>query len=113
LEHYNVFEKGEAIRHQPRFSPNGTNVNFVEPCGDNEIYVRTFERGVENETLSCGTGVTAASLAASYRGFTSPVKIKTKGGSLKVAFKRTNKESFKEIFLIGPAGMVFEGKVEI
>lgn len=110
---YDVYNQGKLIRHDPHFQKGGTNVNFVEKCGENEIFVRTFERGVEDETLSCGTGVTAASLAASLRDFRSPVKIKTLGGSLQVAFEQVDRQYFKEIYLIGPAGMVFEGKITI
>ncbi len=113
IDSFDVFNHGKSIRHDAHFKEGGTNVNFVEQCGENEIFVRTFERGVEDETLSCGTGVTAASLAASFKNFTSPVKIKTLGGSLQVAFNQVDEEFFNEIYLIGPAGMVFEGEISI
>lgn len=113
LQQYPVFEEGKKIRYSEAFKPGGTNVNFVELLSDNRIYVRTYERGVENETLSCGTGVTAAALAASVKGYTSPVFIKTLGGELSVEFKSGQSGTFSEIFLVGPAKMVFEGHLEL
>jgi diaminopimelate epimerase len=111
---YAVFEEGKKIRYSEAFKPGGTNVNFVEPRENNTIYVRTYERGVENETLACGTGVTAAALVASFQGYTSPVKIKTLGGDLSVEFKTSSQPgTFQDIFLIGPAKMVFEGHLEL
>jgi diaminopimelate epimerase len=117
---YPVFEEGRAIRFSEDYKPGGTNVNFVELLNDNTIFVRTYERGVENETLSCGTGVTAAALAVSFQGYTSPVKIETPGGQLSVEFKAPtlNQNSghagtFTDVFLIGPAKMVFRGELEL
>jgi len=109
IHNYPVFEEGRKIRYSEAFKPGGTNVNFVELHSNNTITVRTYERGVEDETLSCGTGVTAAALAVSYRGYSSPVQIKTKGGDLSVEYKSGQPGTFQEIFLIGPAKMVFEG----
>ncbi|HZY80520.1 MAG TPA: diaminopimelate epimerase [Cyclobacteriaceae bacterium] len=123
LKDLNVFEEGKKIRYSDAFKPNGTNANFVELLPDNKIYVRTYERGVENETLSCGTGVTAAALAAYFKGYTSPVAIKTQGGDLSVQFmaeasgspdsERSQSVTFRDIFLIGPAKMVFEGELDL
>lgn len=117
IQSLNVFEEGYKIRNSETFKPQGTNANFVELLPDNTIFVRTFERGVENETLSCGTGVTAAALAATTKGYTSPVKIRTLGGELSVEFKRsqsaTTPDAFEEIFLVGPAKQVFEGTLEL
>jgi diaminopimelate epimerase len=113
IQNHKVFEEGREIRYSKPFEPGGTNVNFVERQKDNTIFVRTYERGVEDETLSCGTGVTAAALAASFHGYTSPVKIKTLGGDLAVEFKSGHSGMFGDIFLIGPAKLVFEGDLEL
>ncbi len=109
INNFPVFEEGRKIRYSKAFRPSGTNANFVELQGNNAIYVRTYERGVENETLSCGTGVTAAALAASFKNYHSPVSVKTKGGELGVEFKRTEDQCFTDIYLIGPAEEVFVG----
>lgn len=111
-----VVEEGKKIRYSNPFEAEGINVNFVERIDDNSIFVRTYERGVEDETLSCGTGVTAAALAASFHGYTSPVTVETLGGTLKVAFTPDNDGqagTFHDVFLIGPAKMVFEGQMEL
>lgn len=120
IKDYPVVEEGRKIRYSDTFKPGGTNVNFVSLEPDNTIFVRTYERGVENETLSCGTGVTAAALAASLRGYSSPVHIKTLGGELSVDFNKahtghpdTQMSGFQEIYLSGPAKMVFEGDLEL
>ena len=105
---------GREIRRHAHFGPEGTNVNFVQRLGPNHIRVRTFERGVEGETLACGTGVAAAALiAARLHGFTSPVKIQVQGGDqLEVSFKDEGSE-FADVQLSGPAEFVFDGRIEI
>jgi len=113
IDTYPVFEEGEKIRYSTPYKPGGTNVNYVELLPDNVIFVRTYERGVEDETLSCGTGVTAAALAASFKGYQSPVIVKTKGGDLSVEFKPGQSGTFQDIYLIGPAKRVFEGNLEL
>jgi len=114
---YPVVEEGRKIRYDPAFAPGGTNANFVELLPGNELFVRTYERGVENETFSCGTGITAAALAAHFKGYRSPVRIKTLGGNLTVEFNvrqtGSHDAAFYDIFLIGPAKMVFQGDLEI
>ncbi len=111
LEAIDIVEQGRAIRYSERFRKEGTNVNFVEP-GQNQISVATYERGVEDETLSCGTGVTAAAIAyyLQHPDEENPtINIRTKGGSLEVKFRNLGNHSFTDIWLCGPAVPVFEG----
>ena len=114
LEHFDVYNEGKKIRNSARFKAKGTNVNFVEWKND-YLFVRTYERGVEDETLSCGTGVTAAGLVAAYKNLTTGnyCNIKTKGGELKILFKKNTDHSFSDIWLEGPAKFVFKGEIEI
>ncbi len=109
-----VRELGPEIRRHPHFGPRGTNVNFVQVLGPRRIRVRTFERGVEGETLACGTGVTAAALISSrIHGFGSPVKVRVQGGDeLEVSFKVAHGQ-FTDVRLSGPAQFVFEGRFVI
>ena len=113
-DHAMVRQLGPEIRRHPHFGPKGTNVNFVQLLGPNRIRVRTFERGVEGETLACGTGVTASALiAARVHGFTSPVRVQVQGGDqLESAFKEQG-GAFTDVRLSGPAEFVFEGRIEI
>ncbi len=106
-----VVHEGRTIRNSPKYQPQGTNVNFVEPQAG-EIVVRTYERGVEDETMSCGTGVTAVALVMGDRGFESPVDIKTAGGKLQVSFDRHSDGCYREVYLSGPAEKVFEGVLD-
>lgn len=113
IEGYNVYDEGRAIRNNASFKQAGVNVNFVEVKGKSEIFVRTYERGVENETLSCGTGVTAAALSASTKGLDSPITVETKGGTLQVDFVRESNNQYSKIYLQGPAELVFKGTFEM
>lgn len=109
-----ISQLGPEIRRHPHFGPRGTNVNFVQVLGANSIRVRTFERGVEGETLACGTGVTASALiSARLHGFRSPVRVRVQGGdTLEVSFRDAD-EGFADVRLNGPAEFVFEGRIEV
>lgn len=114
VEHFPIVEKAKDIRYGDTFKQEGINVNFVEKLSDREIYVRTYERGVEDETYSCGTGVVASSLAfASKSGQSlSQIDVQTPGGQLQVRFEG-NGYGYRNVYLIGPAERVFEGDVEV
>lgn len=109
-----VVESGRAIRYSKAFEQKGINVNFVEKLDGSTIFVRTYERGVEDETLSCGTGVTAAALVSAHNdnGF-NDVAIKTPGGNLHVEFEKMSETHFTNIWLCGPATFVFKGQIEL
>jgi len=109
-----VYKKGRDIRYSKDFEEEGINVDFVEQAGEDEIIVRTYERGVEDETYSCGTGVTAAALICYHNenGF-NEVQVKTLGGSISIEYERRDGDHYANIWLSGPAEKVFEGKVEV
>ena len=114
LENIEVKLKGRQIRNSTPFKEKGINVNFVEILAPGEIKIRTYERGVEDETLSCGTGVTAAALVCWHNdnGF-NEVEVNTSGGKLSVEYDKHNDEGFSNIWLCGPAEKVFEGSIDI
>jgi diaminopimelate epimerase len=112
--HLNVVDRGRQVRYSEPFRNEGINVNFVQQTVEpDKIIVRTYERGVEDETWSCGTGVTAAALVCFHNenGY-NRVEVKTKGGELSVEYDRID-DSFQNIWLIGPAVKVFEGDIEL
>ncbi len=114
VEIINVNQEGSKIRNSSLYGEKGSNVNFVN-CSANSIQIRTYERGVEAETLACGTGVTAAALAAHYQGHitTNSIPVQAKGGLLKVDFKWDNVENkYYDIWLSGPTKYVFQGIVK-
>ncbi len=109
LESKDVYSEGQRLRSIPPFNQEGTNVNFVSDLGNDKIEMRTYERGVENETLSCGTGVTAAALNLKRDELGNHlVSVGTKGGDLRVHFK-TLENGFSDIWLEGPVLKIFEG----
>ena len=112
IAQYDVVGNGRQLRYHDAFQPWGTNVDFVSKINDNEIFAATYERGVEDETLSCGTGVTASALIFDQRNNTSngyhEVKVHTKGGLFSVYFQKDN-GTYSHIFLQGPVTLVFEG----
>lgn len=113
LHLYPVVKEGSKIRYNKDIYPQGANVNFVSPLSDQAIEVRTYERGVEDETLSCGTGVTACALLFGSQRGSENIDIHTKGGILQVSFASDGKGGFEKIQLIGPAKQVFQGTMEI
>lgn len=113
LVNFDIKNKGAKIRYGEPYNEAGSNVNFVKKINDDEFAVRTYERGVEDETLSCGTGVTAVALAMNYLGETEKnlITLKTEGGNLQVSFDKDD-DSYKNVWLIGPAKRVFKGTIE-
>ncbi len=112
VEVYNVYQNGYDIRNSANYKKEGINVNFVEQIRDNEIFVRTYERGVEAETLSCGTGVTASAITFMKDRNISSVVVKTLGGNLKV-YAEKREGIFRNVWLEGPAKQVFKGNIKI
>ena len=113
VDKVDVYKLGQEIRLSNAFRTEGINVNFVEH-GPERIIVRTYERGVENETFSCGTGVVAAALCASLRESSEKTEyqVRTKGGDLSVSFRMEGEHSFRNIILEGPAEFVYQGTIE-
>lgn len=114
LDQLDVCHEGKMIRNSEPFVKNGINVNFVELTEDQELRIRTYERGVENETLACGTGITAAAIAARHVGKVqkNTIDIQALGGKLKVTFDMKNKK-YENVHLMGPARHVFDGEIDI
>ena len=111
LAEFDVVEEGRKLRYDTRFQPVGANVNFVEVTPDG-VHMRIYEKGVENETLSSGTGVTAVALTLAYvEDIPSPVTVHTRGGTLTISFERSGPVSFGQVYMAGPAKMVFQGTV--
>jgi len=108
-----VYNQGRKIRHQSRFAPEGTNVNFVKIDSPGQISIRTFERGVENETLACGTGAVASAISAYMfeKNDISSYAVNVKGGMLQVEFSPNNQHLFTKVWLEGPAEFVYKGIV--
>ena len=113
LRDLDIKNEGARIRYSEPYNKNGSNINFVNKIAGDIFAVRTYERGVEDETLSCGTGVTAVALAMHYIGKTDKnvITIQTEGGDLKVSFEKVG-DSYKNIWLIGPAVQVYKGEIE-
>lgn len=114
VKEFDVLKEGRDIRYNEEFSEKGINVNFVEPVEEGEIFVRTYERGVEEETFSCGTGVTAAAIAFYHNetGFNNVI-VHTRGGELSVEFDRQPENEYTNIWLSGPAEEVFSGEIKL
>lgn len=114
LENYNVKENGAAIRYSDLYGKAGSNINFVKKIDDTTFALRTYERGVEDETLACGTGATAAAIAMNAIGQTNltAINMNVEGGKLSVSFEKEG-DKYTNVFLNGPAKFVFEGTIEI
>src|SRR5689334_18488183 len=114
VEEVDVRKRGQALRRHKEFAPAGANVNFIEKRGPKNILVRTYERGVEDETLACGTGVVASALIfAVTEEVDGPISVTVRSGSeLSVDFKRAGNE-FRNVTLTGPAEFAFEGTIEV
>lgn len=112
LHDHPVVEQGRSIRYHSMFSPAGTNANFISVKGPDCIEIRTYERGVEDETLACGTGAIASALIADLRGMvSSPVRVATRGGEeLKIYFNREG-DSFGEVWLEGETSIIYKGQL--
>jgi diaminopimelate epimerase len=115
LDEFDVFTHGSAIRNHSAFAPAGTNANFAAVLEPGHIVIRTFERGVEDETLACGTGMVACALVHHLTtGAPSPIKVDVEGGdTLEIGFEKNDGNSFSKVTLTGPADFVFEGEIEI
>lgn len=114
LENYDVKTNGSQLRYSNLYGKEGSNINFVNQISENHFALRTYERGVEDETLSCGTGATATAIAMHATGKTNAneIDLNVQGGNLKVTFDKTE-NGYENVFLIGPASFVFEGNIEI
>jgi len=115
LADLNVVKFGAAIRYDARFAPNGTNANFAEVISEDHIAIRTYERGVEGETLACGTGMTACALIHHLlTDAPSPIKVDVAGGdTLEIGFEKNEVGEFCNVTLCGPADFVFDGSIFI
>lgn len=115
LDDFDVFNYGTTIRHHAAFAPAGTNANFAAVLAPDHISIRTFERGVEDETLACGTGMVASALVHHLlTGAPSPIKVTVEGGdTLEIGFEKAGEQSFANVTLTGPADFVFEGEIDI
>ena len=115
LENLDVVSHGRALREHDYFAPAGTNANFVKLLAPDHIAIRTYEHGVEDETLACGTGMVACALIHNLlTGAESPVKVDVEGGdTLSIGFEKTGDTSFTNVTLTGPADFVYEGEIEI
>ncbi len=114
LEAVDVAKDGAALRYHSAFAPKGTNANFAQILGPSRISIRTYERGVEGETLACGTGVCAAAILHHLRtGDPAPISVKVRGGdTLHVGFEKDG-DRFHRVTLIGPADFVFDGTISL
>nr|WP_321410171.1 diaminopimelate epimerase [uncultured Carboxylicivirga sp.] len=114
VDQLDIYKMGSEVRYSETFKPGGTNANFVHFINDSTLKVRTYERGVEDETLACGTGVVASAISAHFKKKAiSNFDIEVLGGKLNVHFDANSDGSFSNIWLVGPATFVFKGNIEL
>jgi len=115
LAEVDIRAKGSALRYHDRFAPAGTNVNFVEVLEENFIAIRTYERGVEDETLACGTGMVACAIVHhELTAIPAPIRVRVAGGdTLEIGFTKTESGSYEDVTLLGPAEFTFEGTTSL
>ena len=115
LDGFDVTRHGSAIRQHPAFAPAGTNANFVALLAPGHLAIRTFERGVEDETLACGTGMVACALVHHLlSGAPSPILVDVEGGdTLEIGFENNGAQAFTHVTLTGPADFVFDGEIDL
>jgi diaminopimelate epimerase len=113
LESVPIFEWGRLIRFDSCFQPAGTNANFVQVFDRHNILIRTYERGVENETMACGTGAVASAILSACKDMTeSPVKVKTRGGEVLTVYFHLDGQEVRDVFLEGETVLVYSGRIE-
>ena len=113
LGNVDVVEIGRAVRHHPHFAPIGTNMNFVQVLKGGGLAVRTYERGVEDETLACGTGCVASAILAGVKGFVvSPVEVVPRSGEKLVIYFKAEDEKFSDVYLEGGAQVIYQGSLD-
>ena len=112
LEGLDIIPIGRAIRFHSHFSPSGTNVNFIRLENESQLSIRTYERGVEDETLACGTGAVASALVAAFKELVkSPVSIKTRGGEALTVYFEIEAQEVKRIFFEGDVHIIYEAEM--
>jgi len=112
IEGTDVVQTGREIRYHSRFAPAGTNADFVRLEKDSQLSIRTYERGVEDETLACGTGAVASTLVAAFKGLVkSPVSIRTRGGEVLVVYFEIEAEEVRKVFLEGDVHIIYEAEM--
>jgi diaminopimelate epimerase len=113
LESVPIFEWGRLIRFDSCFQPAGTNANFVQVFDRHNILIRTYERGVENETMACGTGAVASAILSACKDLTeSPVQVKTRGGEVLIVYFHLDGQEVRDVFLEGETVLVYSGRIE-
>jgi len=112
LEGLDIIRIGRAIRYHSFFAPSGTNANFIQLEKGSQLSIRTYERGVENETLACGTGAVASALIAAFKGLVkSPVSIKTRGGEVLTVYFEIEGQEVKKVFFEGDVHIIYEAEM--